>query len=129
MSDALIGRGWAFVQAQGSGTRVRIQVVPNAGRTEVAGIHDDALRVRLAAPAIEGRANAELLRWLAESLQVPRRAVAIDRGEQARRKWVWVDASPSSVAAWLDRLLPPATPAAAGTRTEPLATGRARPGR
>jgi uncharacterized protein YggU (UPF0235/DUF167 family) len=50
-----------------------VQVVPNAGRTACAGFHDGALRVRLQAPPIEGRANAALLQWLAQSLGLPAR--------------------------------------------------------
>jgi hypothetical protein len=53
----------------GAGCELLVQVVPNAGRTVIAGLHDGALRVRLAAPPIEGRANAELLQWLARALE------------------------------------------------------------
>lgn len=69
-----------------------LHVQPGASRTEVAGMHGDALKVRLAAPAVEGRANAALVAFLAEAFGVPRRQVAIVRGETSRRKVVRVAA-------------------------------------
>lgn len=85
----------------GEGCELLVQVVPNAGRTAVAGLHDGALRVRLAAPPIEGRANAELLQWLARALGLPRRAVTLAGGELSRRKRLRVDCAPETLAAWL----------------------------
>lgn len=65
-----------------------MHVVPRAKVTEVAGRHGDAVRIRLAAPPVDGAANAELVRFLAERLGVPRSAVTIVRGATARRKTV-----------------------------------------
>lgn len=70
------------------GVELRVAAAPNAKRTEVAGLHADALRVRVHAPAVEGRANEELLRWLARQLDVPMSALTLVRGAQARRKTV-----------------------------------------
>lgn len=67
-----------------------VHVVPRAKTTEVAGRHGDAIRIRLAAPPVDGAANEELVRFLAERLDVPRSAVAIVRGASARRKTVAV---------------------------------------
>lgn len=78
-----------------------VQVVPNASRTACAGLHDGALRVRLMAPPIEGRANAALLQWLARSLGLPRRAVVLQSGDTQRRKRVHIACAPADVAAWL----------------------------
>jgi uncharacterized protein (TIGR00251 family) len=72
-------------------TRLVIHVQPRARRTEVAGRHGDALKVRLAAPPVDGAANAELVRFLAEALGVPRRAVRVVAGQTARRKVVEVE--------------------------------------
>ena len=60
--------------------------VPGAARSEVVGSADDHLRVRLAAPAVEGRANKELVRFLAERLGVRRADVRISAGSSGRRK-------------------------------------------
>ena len=67
-----------------------LHVQPGAKRTEVAGRHGDALKVRLAAPPVEGKANAELTRFLADAFAVPRGAVVLLRGETARDKVVRV---------------------------------------
>lgn len=69
---------------------LRIWVVPGARRTEVAGERDGYLRVRIAAPAREGRANLELVRYLAARADVPRRQVEIVAGLGSRRKLVRV---------------------------------------
>lgn len=83
------------------GCELLVHVVPHAGRTAVIGLHDGALRVRLAAPPIEGRANAELLQWLARALGLPRRAVTLAAGGQSRRKRLHVDCPPATLSAWL----------------------------
>ena len=69
-----------------------LHVQPGAARTEVAGTHGDALKIRLAAPPVDGKANAELLRFLADAFAVPLRQVTLVRGETARRKTVRIDA-------------------------------------
>jgi uncharacterized protein len=67
---------------------VDIRVVPRAKRTELAGERDGAIVVRLAAPPVEGAANALLVEFLATTLDVPRRAIRIVRGERSRHKRV-----------------------------------------
>ncbi len=63
-----------------------LHVQPGAKHTEVAGRHGDALKVRLAAPPVEGKANAELLRYLAYAFGVPLRNVTLLRGGASRHK-------------------------------------------
>ena len=65
---------------------------PGASRTEVAGLHGDCLKIRLAAHAIGGEANACLIEFLAGKLGVAKRAVSIDAGASSRRKRVAVQA-------------------------------------
>jgi uncharacterized protein len=67
-----------------------VQVVPRASRSEIVGEHDGSLRVRLAAPPVDGAANKELIRILAKALNVPRSAVTIVSGETSRSKQVSV---------------------------------------
>jgi uncharacterized protein len=67
-----------------------VRVVPRASRSAVMGAHDGALRVRVAAPPVEGAANEELLRTLARALGVPRRAVEITGGHASKLKQVRV---------------------------------------
>jgi len=66
--------------------RLVVHVVPRAKRTEVVGRHGDALKIKLKAPPVDGAANAELVRFVAEQLDVPRSAVTITAGHTARRK-------------------------------------------
>jgi uncharacterized protein (TIGR00251 family) len=56
----------------------------------MAGVRDGALLVRLAAPPVEGAANAALVEFLSEALGVPRRAVVVRSGERSRRKRITV---------------------------------------
>jgi len=70
------------------GAEVGVRVIPRAGRDAVAGVRDGALLVRLAAAPVDGAANEALVRVLAETLGVPRRAVTLVSGERSRRKRV-----------------------------------------
>ena len=90
---------------RGDGVLLQLSVMPNAKHTEVAGLHDGTLRVRLAAPPIDGRANEALVAWLAKSLGVPKRDVEVLRGESSRRKQVAIAVSHDVAAAWLNALL------------------------
>jgi uncharacterized protein (TIGR00251 family) len=75
----------------------RVRVVPRASRSEIVGEHDGALRVRLAAPPVEGAANEELVRLLSRSLGVSRNAIEITAGHSSRLKTVRVAGLESSV--------------------------------
>lgn len=70
----------------GRGGRVPVHVVPRARRTEVAGRYGDAVKIRVAAPPADGAANAELIRFVALRLGVPRGTVSIAAGAGGRRK-------------------------------------------
>jgi len=76
---------WRRVNADGSIT-LEVHAHPGAKRTEVVGIHGGFLKIRVAAPAIEGRANEALIAFLAETFGVPRRNVTLARGETGRAK-------------------------------------------
>jgi hypothetical protein len=67
-----------------------VRVVPRASRSEIAGEHDGALRVRVAAPPVEGAANEELTRFLARALGVAARDVEILSGHASKLKRVRV---------------------------------------
>ena len=71
--------------------RLRVHVQPRAKRSAIAGRHGDAVKVRLAAPPVDGAANAELVRVLAEALGLPRRSVRIVAGLAGRDKVVELD--------------------------------------
>ena len=67
-----------------------VRVVPRASRSEVVGAHDGALRVRIAAPPVDGAANEELVKLLARVLGVTRTAVAVTAGQTSKLKKVAV---------------------------------------
>ena len=74
-----------------SNVRLAIKAVPNAARSEVVGWLGEALKVRLQAPPVDGKANAELCRFLAERLQLPKGAVTLATGAGARQKHVIIN--------------------------------------
>lgn len=70
-----------------------LHVQPGAKQTTVSGLHGEALKIRLAAPPVEGRANEALLRFIADTFSVPLRNVVLKQGEQSRHKRVEVHGS------------------------------------
>ena len=70
---------------------IRVHIVPNAKSNTVVGEHGDAIKIKLRAPPVEGRANAALRRFLAEQLEIPPRAIALERGERSRDKVIRID--------------------------------------
>ena len=86
-----------------------ISVVPGAKRTELIGLHDGALRIRLAAPPVDGKANDALIAWIADELGVQRRCVELVGGVTSRRKSLRVDVGLADTQAWLARRLPAST--------------------
>ena len=68
--------------------RLEIKAVPNAARSEVGGWLGDALKVRIKAPPVDGKANIELCRFLAKELNLPKSAVSLATGTSARQKRV-----------------------------------------
>lgn len=73
-----------------SGTKVDVYVQPGAKRNQIQGERAGLLWVRVSAPPVEGRANQELLRFLAGMLGLPRSRLELVRGEGSRRKSVLV---------------------------------------
>jgi len=70
------------------GLSIAVVVTPRASRSQVAGVAGDRLRIRVAAPPVEGAANEELTRFLARTLGLPRTAVTVAAGAAARRKTI-----------------------------------------
>ena len=70
-----------------------LHVQPGAKRSEIAGLHGEALKIRLAAPPVEGRANEALLRFIADNFNVPLRQVTLKQGAQSRHKTVLISGS------------------------------------
>jgi uncharacterized protein (TIGR00251 family) len=77
---------------QGVAWRLDVLVQPRAARTELAGLHDGRLKLRLTAPPVDGAANAALVQFLAERLDLPRSALSVTSGSMGRRKTVSISA-------------------------------------
>ena len=77
--------------APGPQCTLALKVIPNAPRDEVTGWLAGALKVKVHAPALDGRANAALTDFLADRLGLPRRAVILARGERSNHKVVRID--------------------------------------
>jgi len=73
------------------GVRLAVQIQPNAKKTEVVGMLDDALKIKLAAQPIEGKANEALVKYLAATLGVSRSAVTLTHGQTNKKKLLQVD--------------------------------------
>lgn len=83
---------WRRYDAIANTLTLALHVQPGAKRTEVAGLHGDALKIRLAAPPVDGKANTTLLAFLADSFGVPARQTTLLRGSSSREKLVRIEA-------------------------------------
>ncbi len=90
--------------------KLAIAATPGARTTEAAGAYGDALRVRLAAPPVDGKANAALIAWAAQAFGLPRAAVRLLHGAAGRRKVLELDfpdaaalhTAQEQIAAWMN---------------------------
>lgn len=82
-----------WYRRSGETTSLILHIQPGAKRSEVAGLHGGALKIRLAAPPVEGRANEALLKFIAERFDIPMRQVELKQGGQSRHKVVVITGS------------------------------------
>jgi uncharacterized protein (TIGR00251 family) len=71
--------------------KLAVTVVPRSSRTEIAGVIGGRLKIRLAAPPVDGKANEELVKFLSKLLKVPKSDIAIVSGISAKRKLLDID--------------------------------------
>ena len=76
---------WFRVASDGRIT-LTLHIQPGAKKTEFAGLHGDALKIRLAAPPVDGKANEALIKFVAGVLRLPKSAVNLKSGQTSRRK-------------------------------------------
>jgi uncharacterized protein (TIGR00251 family) len=95
---------WYRVDPGARRVALTVHVQPNARTTAVAGLHGDALKVRIAAPAEDNRANAALLAHLQTVLGVPAAHISLRAGARGRRKVVWIDNADAALVTRLERL-------------------------
>jgi len=85
-----------------AGAVLSVHIQPKASTTECVGIHGDALKIRVAAPPVDGAANDELIRFLARRLSIPSTSVQIHSGACGRHKRVLIKGATAQFV--LDRL-------------------------
>lgn len=90
-----MSKDWCTALPQG--VRITVHLAPNAKQNEVVGVLDDALKIRLQAQPIEGKANEALVRYLSGLLDVPKSLVSIAHGHTSKRKLIDVAAPGLSV--------------------------------
>ena len=84
-----MNRPWCRIDADGTAT-LSVHVQPGASSSGIAGLHGGALKLRLAAPPVDGKANAALIDFIAELLDTPRSRVELVSGAASRRKSIRV---------------------------------------
>jgi uncharacterized protein (TIGR00251 family) len=70
---------------------LRLHIIPKAKANQVIGAHGAAIKIKLRAPAVEGKANAALRSFLAKELKIPERNIALVRGQKSRDKLIRID--------------------------------------
>jgi uncharacterized protein (TIGR00251 family) len=82
------GSSWWRHDAAAQRFSLTLHIQPNAKKAGIAGLHGDALKIRIAAPAVDNKANAALVEFLSGALEVSKSAIAIRQGATGRRKIV-----------------------------------------
>ena len=81
---------WFRLTAAGGAT-LSLHVQPGAKKSECAELHGEALKIRLAAPPVDGKANEALLRFLAQRLAIPRQQISLKSGQTSRQKVIEIE--------------------------------------
>lgn len=85
----------SWIRQTGAGVALTIQLAPRAAQDAVQGLYGDALKIRLRAPPVAGRANAALLDFLSDKLGLPKGNIIFKSGLSQRRKIVAVNGLPA----------------------------------
>jgi len=85
---------WQRYDATTRRLTLTLHIQPGARNSGIAGIHGDALKIRIAAPAVDNKANAALIEFLSELLEVPRSVIVVRHGATGRRKIVEISCEP-----------------------------------
>ncbi|MBI3591724.1 MAG: YggU family protein [Candidatus Melainabacteria bacterium] len=70
---------------------LNIYVIPRSSKSEIVGIYNDSLKIKLKAPPVDNAANEELIKFLSEKLKIPKSKIEIVKGHGQKRKVVSVD--------------------------------------
>jgi hypothetical protein len=85
-----------WIRETAKGVLLPVRAVPRAAKNEIQGVHGDALKVRLQAPPVEGKANQALIRFLSDALDIPRSQLSVASGETGRNKAVLITGLPKT---------------------------------
>ncbi|MDP2240572.1 MAG: DUF167 domain-containing protein [Burkholderiales bacterium] len=94
-----VAPSWCRLDPGSGCLTLSIHVQPNAKVSEIAGVHGDALKIRVAAPAVDNKANAALLDFLHRFLQLPSSRITLRHGARGRRKVVDIAGAGSAILA------------------------------
>lgn len=75
-----------FVIVDKNGLVLNCHIQPKASRDAIVGVHDDRLKIQIASPPVDGKANDQLIRFIAKTLGVAKSRVALVRGQSSRHK-------------------------------------------
>ena len=79
----------SWIQPASGGCVVNVRVIPRASKDQIQGVLGDALKIRLQAPPVDGKANDALVRFLADTLKLPVRSISLLSGETGRNKRIF----------------------------------------
>ncbi len=83
-----------WITQSGKDVTLKLHIVPRSSRTEICGEHGDALKIKLQAPPVEGKANKALIEFLSDTLDIPRSNISILSGDTGRNKRVLIRGIP-----------------------------------
>ena len=79
-----------FFKREKDGILIKIKAVPNSSKNEICGLYDNALKVKIKAPAVENKANEELIKFLSKLLKLPKSSITLKSGETAKLKTIYI---------------------------------------
>jgi len=100
----MLRRVMAWIEERNGDLILRLRIVPRAARDRIVGLVGEALKVRIQAPPVEGKANAYLIRYLAGEWGLPRRSMELLSGATGRDKRLRIVAPPPDLRAKLRRI-------------------------
>lgn len=79
------------------GIKISVKVVPNSSRCEICGVLDEALKIKLDVPPVDGKANVKLIKFLSKQLGVPKTSIEIISGETGKNKIIFIKGNPEEL--------------------------------
>jgi TIGR00251 family protein len=77
-----------MIESINGGVKLHLFIQPKSSKNEIVGIHDGKLKIKITAPPVDGKANAELVEFLSDILDIPKRQIEITKGDTGRNKTV-----------------------------------------